>query len=171
MRNLIVTLSILTGVYQAALARPSISSGVSPHPGLVTMRLEKPQAGIDFPTDGGITDAKAILVLDGGKRIQIKESAMLKQAKAGVDFPTDSKAPMWAQFQKVLVLESKSRIPVRLGLENGDLTWKLPNGNKVSVNRIVAIQRSAAGIDFPTDVASNLTEVLVLDDGSREPVQ
>lgn len=135
-------LLIASFVLSASLshAGPTVSGGVPPHPALTTMSIEKPQAGIDYPTET-VPSFHAVLALYQNKRLPLfNEVPELVPAEAGIDYPTDAPAPLWTEFQQVLAFKNNNiRLPVRLSLQNGTLLWLLKTQPAVDVSKIVAI--------------------------------
>ncbi|POB15282.1 hypothetical protein [Halobacteriovorax sp. DA5] len=135
-------------------AGPIVSAGPMAHPAISTMHIDNSVAGIDFPTDAPAPQYDYVLSLYNGVRIPVyTDHAELVRAEAGTDYPTDIQAPYWTKFQRVLVLESKFRYPVRLTFDvNDNLLWKLTSGEVINVSEVVKIVKAEAGIDYPTDV-------------------
>ena len=162
-------MSVLASVLFVATANargPSVSGGVPPHPALTTMSIVAPEAGVDYPTDGGRAPS-AVLALYG-KRVAIFDVVpQIVRAEAGIDFPTDF-LPFWAELQGVLVLD-ETRVPVRLSYGDSQLTWEI-RGEQVRASNIVAIKRAEAGVDYPTDGPANMSRpafIVILVDGNH----
>ena len=153
MKSILMIFSLIFSS-QFCVAGPSISGGIPPHPALTTMSLERPVAGIDYPTDSSTRIKKMLVLFDG--RIGITKNVRLEKARAGEDFPTDSAAPMCTQYQKVLVFGRHLRIPVLISFENQESFWSISAELKVKVSEISSIESAVAGIDYPTDGPADL---------------
>lgn len=167
----LVTFLILT---QNTFAGPSVSGGIPPHPAMITAVLETPQAGLDFPYDSQ-TDATAVLALYQGRILIFNaEKPEIVHAEAGVDYPTDTPAPHWTIYQRVLKFDDRNRIPLTTGYDSvqDKTVWNLPRGARVFAADIAKIEKSKAGVDYPTDlppfgVWNTYFYVVELIDGTR----
>jgi len=139
MKTLILLATLILSA-SVSFAGPTISGGVPPHPALLTMSIEKPRAGVDFPTDSP-PRGNAVLALYNNTRILIYgDVPRLVSAEAGVEYPTDSVPPTWTMYQKVLSFKNGVRIPVNVGFPNNTLIWQLPRGKTVEAATILDIR-------------------------------
>jgi hypothetical protein len=147
MKPLFAMLAMILSM-NAAVAGPSVTGGVPPHPALTQMALVEPEAGVDYPTETANAPA-AVLALYSDRISIYGVEPRLVVAEAGIDFPTDVQTPIWAQLQMVLLL-GDVRLPVKLSYPGDELKWEI-KGEVIEVAHILSIRRAEAGIDFPTD--------------------
>ena len=174
MKAFFTLLVIFLSSAQNSFAGPSVSGGVPPHPAVITAALETPQAGLDFPTDSQ-TDATAVLVLYQARVLIFDaENPQIVYAQAGIDYPTDAPISDWTKNQRFLVFDEGTRIALSTGYdsEQEKTVWRLPHGELVFAADIVKIEKSKAGIDYPTDLPPFATwktsfYVVELMDGTR----
>ncbi|WP_413612337.1 hypothetical protein [Bdellovibrio sp. HCB-110] len=164
--NMLFLVTSFVFLASSVQAGPSVSGGLPPHPMTMTMSIEKPRAGVDFPTESR-TRIKAVLVLYN-KRIAIyNEVPQLVKAEAGIDFPAENHAPIWNRYQEVLQFKNGVRVPVLLAVQNDTLVWLLNSLDPLDVLQIDSIRKAVAGVDFPTDGPVYDYYVMVLSDGTR----
>lgn len=144
----------------------TIANGIPPFP--VDISIEKPSAGIDYPTDrpADVWDHSSVLVIEN-ERVRVPGGATFAQPKAGVDYPRNTGLPIPFRGRKVLVLDQFHRLPllfVRDAREGTQLS--LRNGKVIAINKIKAIEPEQSGID-PADISRDDHYVVVLLSGER----
>lgn len=150
----------------------SINNGIPPMS--VSFSFDEIQAGVDYPTEIPLPNElanKKILVIQNVYRVVVPAASTLTRPVAGIDYPTEMALSPADAARPVLVLGDEA-LRLKLDVFNSKtmgapMELFISGQRSIPLTNLHAIDRAAAGVDFPIGSPQSIRVVVITNFGDR----